>query len=115
MIISENTFNNITVIALQGTLDARNAPQLKQFNSAGAAANSIVINLSEVDFLDSSGLGAIVSITRLKRSQGGDVILACMNDKVRNVFEITHVYKLFDIYDDVEAATLNAEKKQISL
>jgi len=115
MIISENTFNNITVIALQGTLDARNATQLKQFKSAAASTTSVVINLSEVDFLDSSGLGAIVSIARVKRAQGGDVLLACMNNKVREVFEITQVYKLFDIYDDVEAATINAEKKHTSL
>ena len=113
MIISETICNNITIITPQGTLDASTAPQLKKFKSASAAVDPVVINLSDVDFLDSSGLGAIVGIAREKRELGGDVTLACMNNKVRKVFEITQVYKLFDIYDDVEAATINAAKKKL--
>lgn len=115
MIISEKNSNDIFIITLQGTLDASTAPRLKQFQSASAAANPIVINLSEVDFLDSSGLGTLVGIAREKREQGGDVLLACMNNKGRKVFDITQVYKLFDIYDDVEAAAINAGKKSTRL
>ena len=112
MIISEKICNNITTINLLGTLDASTAPTLKNFKSSAAPARPIVINMSDVDFLDSSGLGAIVGMAREKRDQGGEILLACLNNKVRKVFEITQVYRLFDIYDDVEAATLNAEKKQ---
>jgi anti-sigma B factor antagonist len=115
MIIKENVCNNITTINLWGTLDATTAPTLRNFKSAAAPADPVVINMSDVDFLDSSGLGALVGLTREKREQGGEVTLACMNNKVRKVFEITQVYRLFDIYDDVEAATINAEKKQTRL
>ncbi len=112
MNIKETICNNITTINLSGTLDASTAPTLRNFKYATAPGNPIVINMSDLDFLDSSGLGAIVGMAREKRDQGGDVLLACLNNKVRKVFEITQVYRLFDIYDDVEAATLHAEKKQ---
>ena len=112
MIISEKICNSISVITLQGTLDASTASTLKTFKPALPASSPIVIDFSRVDFLDSSGLGALVGIAREKRSKGGEVTLACLNNKVRKVFEITQAYKLFDIFDDVEAATLHAEKKQ---
>jgi len=111
MIISEKLCNDVTVISIKGTIDAKTAPELKKFEFASALESPVVIDLSDVDFLDSSGLGALVGIARKKRDKGGNVTLACMNNKVRKVFEITQVYKLFDIYDDVEAATLNAGKK----
>jgi len=112
MIIREKICNNISVITLQGNLDASTSSILKTFKPAAAATHSLVLDISGVDFLDSSGLGAIVGIARKQRDQGGDVLLACMNNKVRKVFEITQVFKLFDIYDDVEAAIFNAEQKQ---
>ncbi len=115
MIINEKVVNNITTINLWGTLDASTAPTLRNFKSDAQPASPIVINMADVDFLDSSGLGALVGFAKEKRGAGGDVLLACMNNKVRKVFEITQVYRLFAIYDDVEAATLNAEKKQTSL
>jgi anti-sigma B factor antagonist len=115
MIISKKICSNITIITLQGSLDASSVHQFQSFTEVSSAADPVVIDLSGVDFLDSSGLGAVVGIARKKREQGGEVVLACMNDKVRKVFEITQVYKLFDIYDDIEAAAMNVEKKRNSL
>jgi len=115
MIICEKIKNNITVISIQGTINSNTVPDLKNFKSASAPESHIVINFSDVDFLDSSAIGAINGITREKREHGGDVTLACMNKKVRKVFDVTHVYRLFDIYDDVDAAIENAEKKQTRL
>jgi len=115
MIISEKICNSITVIAIQGMLDASSARQLKNYSSAAPSSDTIIIDLSEVDFLDSSGLGALVGMARKQNEAGGNVTLACMNDKVRKVFEITQVYRLFNIYDDVDAAAINAEKTKNSI
>ncbi|MBV5326029.1 MAG: STAS domain-containing protein [Chlorobium sp.] len=115
MIIIEKISHNITVVALQGTLDSSSSVQLHNYTSPSVTEDPIVIDLSNLDFLDSSGLGALVEIARKKREKGSDVKLACMNEKVRKVFEITQAYRLFDIYDDVEAASVNAGKKKNSL
>lgn len=115
MIISEKISNTIPVLSLEGSLDAVTASQLQNFTPKSESTNKLVIDLSGVDFLDSSGLGAIVGIARNKRASGGDVILACMNDKVRKVFEITQVARLFHIFDDLDAASKHAEKQQASL
>ncbi|NTW62740.1 MAG: STAS domain-containing protein [Chlorobiaceae bacterium] len=115
MIIIEKICHNITVVALQGTLDSCSSSQLHYYSSPSVTEVPLVIDLSNLDFLDSSGLGALVEIARKKREKGSDVKLACMNDKVRKVFEITQAYRLFDIYDDVEAAAVNAGNKKNSL
>jgi anti-sigma B factor antagonist len=115
MIISEKIFSTISILTLDGSLDAATAPLLQSFTAKSELTANVVIDLSGVDFLDSSGLGAIVGIARNKRDSGGDVILACMNDKVRKVFEITQVVRLFHIFDDLDAAAKHAEKQQSSL
>jgi anti-sigma B factor antagonist len=115
MIISEKIISNISVLIPEGSLDAATVPKLQNFTAKSELTPTLVLNLSGVDFLDSSGLGAIVGMARNKRESGGDVVLACMNDKVRKVFEITQVARLFHIFDDLEAAAGYAEKQQKSL
>ncbi|NTW83589.1 MAG: STAS domain-containing protein [Chlorobiaceae bacterium] len=115
MIISEKIISNISILAPEGSLDAATVPQLQNFTAKSELTPTLVLNLSRVDFLDSSGLGAIVGMARNKRESGGDVVLACMNDRVRKVFEITRVARLFHIFDDLEAAAGYAEKHQKSL
>jgi anti-sigma B factor antagonist len=104
MNISEKTINNYKVLSLQGILNASSAPKLKTCVSGIPDEQSIVIDLENVEFLDSSGLGALVGIARKKKSSNAVMKLARMNERVKKVFEITQAHTLFDIYDDVSAA-----------
>jgi anti-sigma B factor antagonist len=104
MNISEKTINNYIILSLQGILNASSAPQLKTYIAGLPDIQSVVIDLEHVEFLDSSGLGALVGIARKKKTSNAVIKLARMNERVKKVFEITQAYTLFDIYDDVSAA-----------
>ncbi len=106
MTIIENTINNFSILSLKGILNASSAPQLKSHIEQSLESQSIVIDLEQVDFLDSSGLGILVRIARKKKVSGAVLRLANLNERVKKVFELTNAYTLFDIFDDVAAAVI---------
>ena len=105
MKIDQNTINNVCVLAPRGRLDAATAPQLRErLGAMGGQDRQMVIDLGQVEFIDSSGLGALVAHVRALRKLDGDLKLAALNDKVRRVFELTRAFRLFDIFDSSSAA-----------
>ena len=114
MIIKETKLNNITIVAPEGTLDASTVSLLNENKALSENSVTVVLDLSHVDFLDSSGLGALVGIARKKRGKKADMVLTSMNDNVRKVFEITHAYQLFDVYDDARSAAEHCRTKTAS-
>jgi anti-sigma B factor antagonist len=95
-----------TVLAVVGELDVATAPRLRQevHRVAGDLQPAIVLDLSGVDFLDSTGLGVIIGILKRVRTQGGDLRLAGAPDRVRRVFEITRLDDILPMHADVDAA-----------
>lgn len=57
----------------------------------------IVLNLTEVDFIDSSGLAAIASILKMI-GPGGDIVICGLNESVLNLFRLTRMNRVFRIY-----------------
>lgn len=97
--------NGVTVISLSGSFDASVADDFKkEFEASLKENDNFVIDLNNVQFVDSTGLGRIVSALRKVSEKKGDLKLAGINDEVMIVFQITRAYKIFDIYDDVDAA-----------
>jgi anti-sigma B factor antagonist len=64
----------------------------------------VVLQLDQVEFVDSSGLGAIVRLMQAARSKGGDLKLSGMPPKMRKVMELTSLLAQFETYDSVEEA-----------
>ncbi len=64
----------------------------------------IVIDLKKTEFMDSSGLGALVSRIAVMRSNGGDVRLASASQSVMNLLQVTHLDRVFKCFDDIESA-----------
>ncbi|NTU52439.1 MAG: STAS domain-containing protein [Chlorobiaceae bacterium] len=104
MIITEISKGDVAIIAFNGTLDASSAPELRKNRALNDPLQTVVVDLQKLDFIDSSGLGAIVGVARLKDDRRFGILLSCMNDRVRKVFEITNAQKLFHIFDDTKAA-----------
>lgn len=67
----------------------------------------VVFNLEKMSHIDSSGLGLLVQLLQRANIKGGSLKLACLQPHPRIVFDITKVYRVFDIYD-TEAAALEA-------
>ena len=86
-------------------LDASNTGELKHDIAPVLEANAkLVIDLSRLRFVDSSGLGAILSCLRQLTSKGGDLKLSGMQKQVRVVFELVRMHRIFDIYGTREEA-----------
>lgn len=106
MEIIENSKGNVDVLTLKGRLDASSSKSIKNCISSLIRQNraSIVLDLSAVDFIDSSGLGSLVSCLRLVNKLGGDIRIAGLQEQVRGIFELTRLHRVFQIYDDSETA-----------
>jgi len=73
--------------------------------------NKLVMNLAETAYMDSSGLGAIVSKIAATRASKGDIRLAEPKDYVLNLLELTHIDQIIKIYDNVDAAVQSYGKE----
>lgn len=91
---------DITIVVLPGEqLDAGNAKEFKRDIAAVLEpCRKVVFDLRELRFVDSSGLGAILSCLRQLNAKGGDLKLCEMTRPVRALFELVRMHKIFDIY-----------------
>jgi anti-sigma B factor antagonist len=79
-------------------LDASNAAEFKRDIATVLDANAkLVLDLSRLRFVDSSGLGAFISCLRKLNAKGGDLKLCGMSKQVRAVFELVRMHRVFDI------------------
>ncbi|MEV6930514.1 STAS domain-containing protein [Dactylosporangium sp. NPDC051485] len=93
------------VVRAEGELDVGNAPALRE--AVGTALDqhaTLVIDLTAVTFMDSVTLGVLIGAYNRTRETGGGLAVACTDDRVRRVFRITGLDKVFALYDTVEAA-----------
>ena len=60
----------------------------------------ILLNLAAIDYIDSTGLGELVSAYRLIKSEGGELKLLKLNKKVTDLLQVTKLYAVFDIHSD---------------
>jgi anti-sigma B factor antagonist len=98
--------NGATVIEATGRLDMVAAPQLKALvNSAiGEARTPVVVELSQVQFMDSTGLGALISGLRATRQVGSDLRIAGATAQVLSVLTMTRIDRVIPPYRTVEDA-----------
>ena len=75
----------------------------------GKGQKKILLNLGDVSYIDSSGIGELVSAFTSVRNQGGELKLLNLTKKVHDLLQITKLYTVFDVKDD-EAAAISAFK-----
>ena len=93
---------DIVILDLKGRLIVGEpATRLRETinKEAAAGCNKIILNLEEVDYIDSTGLGELVSGYRLVKSEGGEIKLLNLNKKVTDLLQITKLYTVFDIHN----------------
>lgn len=96
---------NVLKIQIKGRLVAGCAEEFKQLLMTSVkSSNQILLDLSQMNYIDSTGLGAMVFAHQEITHLGGQLKIAALQPKPRVVFDITKVYRIFDIYDDVETA-----------
>ncbi|GAB2992064.1 STAS domain-containing protein [Nocardioides montaniterrae] len=94
-----------TIVAVGGEIDVYTAPKLRDAISDLVAAGSyqLVVDMTEVEFLDSTGLGVLVGGLKKVRAQDGALELVCNNDRLLKIFKITGLAKVFVIHETVDA------------
>jgi len=95
-----------TVLAPVGDLDLAGAPRLRQqvHRVAPGGEPRLIVDLSEVDFVDSTGLGVLIGVLKRVRTQGGQLRLAGAQPSVHRVVELVGLDRVFETYPDVAAA-----------
>ena len=100
---------DFTLVHLKGRLDASTSPdvkaRLKELITAGH--QTLIIDLQDVPFIDSSGLASLVSGLRLAREQGAKLSLTNVQEQAYMVFRLTMLDRIFTIYPTPEAAQQN--------
>lgn len=106
-----NLDSGVPVIKLEGEVDVYTAPQLKQQMIAllEAGTKQIIIDLTRVEYFDSTALGVLIGGLKRMRERDGNLSLICPNPRIRRVFEITGLDKIFDIYNSVDEAKSGME------
>lgn len=98
--------NGVAIFRMSGDIDINTSPDVKKsFDDAvNEKKEKVLINLSDVGYVDSSGLATLVEVLKNLRSYGGKLKLSNLSEKVKGLFEITKLDKLFDIEADEDAA-----------
>jgi anti-anti-sigma factor len=101
------------VVALRGELDVLDAASLAAALTAVAAREpEIIVDLAGLQFIDSSGLAALVLVRKQARHAGGDLLLAAPQDQVMRFLTVTRLVDVFSVHASVEQAAGSAARAQ---
>lgn len=110
MQIKEEKHDDVTVITLKGKMmggPETLAVHEKVKELVENKDNKVVIDLSKVKWMNSSGLGILIGCMTTLKNAGGELKLAAVTEKVQSLFMITKLVTIFDTEDDVEIAIKN--------
>src|SRR5690348_15639237 len=97
----------VTVVDLSGKITLGDGSALLRKTIRGLLEEQrkkILLNLADVDYIDSSGIGELVSGFTAVKNQSGDLKLLHLTKKVKDLLQITKLYTVFDVYTDEKAA-----------
>jgi len=111
MTLSIENIRNISVVTVPGTtLDASSAKDFKAaIQPVLLPEAKVILDLSQLKFVDSSGLGAMLSSLRQLNGAGGDLKLCGMNKSIRSLFELVRMHRVFEIFNTREEAARSFE------
>ena len=99
--------NGVTVVDMSGRITLGEGSVVLRDtirDLLGKGQKKILLNLGNVTYIDSSGIGELVSAFTSVRNQGGELKLLNLTKKVHDLLQITKLYTVFDIKDDETAA-----------
>jgi len=114
MNLSSRECDGRAVVALRGELDVVDAASVAAALTAVAVrAPEMIVDLAGLEFIDSSGLAALVLARKQARQAGGDLLLAAPQDQVLRVLAVTRLAGVFSVHASVEQAAGSAERSRL--
>jgi anti-sigma B factor antagonist len=106
MKIESREYEGIRIFDLDGDFDSRTAGDVKEEvrKVIISGKNNVIFNLENVMYIDSAGLGTLVSALKTAKEMGGNVWLAGLTAQVKMVIELTRLHQVFNVYDSVDKA-----------
>jgi len=111
--MTERDVSGVTVLDIEGRIvlgEESNSFREKVKSLLAAGKKKIVLNLSNVSYIDSAGLGTLVATFHSARSQGATLKLANLGAKFKEVLQVTKLMTVFDTYDNEAAAVASFSK-----
>jgi anti-sigma B factor antagonist len=110
LLVQEADRDGWTVVRASGDLDLTTAPRLREqvVKVVTSGQPNVVLDLEEVDFVDSTGLGVIVGLLKRTRSQGGDLRLVSTRRSLQKVLELTSLHQALPLARTVDEALSEA-------
>jgi anti-sigma B factor antagonist len=98
--------SGLTIIAVGGEIDVYTAPKLRErlIGLVESGSFQLIVDMEDVEFLDSTGLGVLVGGLKRVRAHDGWIDLVCTQSRILRIFRITGLNKVFNIYDSVPDA-----------
>lgn len=102
----EEKSNDVLVCALEGEINITNSPELRKAFEDIIRRNEkkVLVDFSSVSYIDSSGLATLIEMFQRLKKIGGRLRFSDMDQKIKNIFEITKLHKLFEIFETRDAA-----------
>ena len=110
--IASREVDGVTVLDLNGRITlGEGSVQLREAirDLISKGSKTILLNMGDVNYIDSSGLGELVSAYTTAKNQGASVKLLSLTKKVKDVLQLTKLYTVFDVYED-EASAIGSFK-----
>jgi anti-anti-sigma factor len=97
--------NDLCVFSLEGEMDMSNASEFVRALNGYLGSGRMIIDLSRLTFMDSTGIKELVALSRLATASGGAIVLAAPDPTVARLFEIVNLGELITVVPSLEAAT----------
>ncbi|MBW9207402.1 STAS domain-containing protein [Mumia sp. zg.B53] len=104
--LETRALDGFRVVDVAGEIDVYTAPRLREAlaDLIEGGHHRVIVNVEQVDFLDSTGLGVLVGGLKRVRAHDGSLDVVCTRERLLKIFEITGLAKVFGIYTSVDDA-----------
>jgi anti-sigma B factor antagonist len=104
--VSANEAASQTIVEVRGDVDVHSAPQLRNrlTDVIDSGSKLVIVDLSKLDFIDSTGLGALVAVRNHGSDTESTLRLVCASERLLKLFRITGLHEVFDIYANIPSA-----------
>jgi anti-sigma B factor antagonist len=99
-------FDSTEVIELSGPLTSANAPVFQNAMRRGEPAETLILDFTDVPYMDSAGLGVLVTAYVTRKKAGHKMVLSGINTRVQKLFDVTRTASLFLIFSTPEEAVV---------
>ena len=107
MILTFSNADDKMIVELVGELDHHSASELRNKIDDKMEVDGIsklILNFSGISFMDSSGIGAVIGRYKKLAAKGGTLCVTNLKPNVKRIFELSGLFKIIDVYDDVKDA-----------